>query len=821
MAMENFFQDVRYALRMVIKNRALTFIIVLTLGLGIGANAAIFSVVNSFLLRPLPVKDADRLMVLAISHPGNDDPHNISYLDMRDFRKGSSAFSDVCAFGLGFVGLTDHGTSDRITVSYVTGNFFTMLGVKPAFGRLILPAEGQTAGADPVIVLGHSYWNRRFGGDSSVVGRAVQVNGHPFTVVGVVPAEFHGAYSIAEMDAYLPIGMSGMESDNAGMMTKRDAHSLHVLGSLNRGTPIQQAAASLNVIAHQLSSQYPDTDKDLKAYVFPETSARPEAESSRQNPIVASVFLGLVGLVLLVACVNVANILLVLSTSRQKELAIRATLGAGRARLVRQMLTESVILSVLGGASGLLIGIWVSRMLGSIRIPGDLPFRFDFSLDWRVFVYVAAIAITTGIVVGLMPSLRASRTNVNDALREGGRSNSSGAGSHRMRNLLVVMQVAGSLVLVIAAALFVRSLEHAQSSELGFRPDHVLNLSMDPAQIGYDPSHARAFYRELEDRARALPGVQHASLAFSIPLGYYNEAANVTYQGQVLRSGEKGISSSYNKVGTGYFSTMGISLLEGREFTSADSEQSPHVAIVNQLLANKLWPGQDPIGKRLNYDSSPGAYADVVGLTPNGKYGFFFEEPRPFFYVPVSQSYSSLRVLQVRTTLPPQQLAMPLKSLIRNMDPNLPVYDVITMDESLQGGNGFFLLRMGAMFAGALGLLGFILAVVGVYGVVSYSASQRMYEIGIRLALGAQRSNVLKLVVGQGLLLVLVGLGIGVVVMIGLSPLLRSLLFGVKPYDPLTYCSAVLILAAVALFACYIPARRSTRIDPMLALRHE
>jgi predicted permease len=819
--MESFWLDVRYGLRMVAKGRGLTLIIVLTLGLGIGANTAIFSVVNSFILRPLPVKDADRLTVIAISHPGNENLHNASYLDMLDFQKGSRAFSDVCGFGVGFVGLSDHGNSERLTVSYVTGNFFSMLGIKPALGRLILPAEGKTAGADPVIVLGHTYWERRFGGNPTVVSRAVRVNGHPFTIVGVVPKEFHGAYAIVEMDAYIPVSMAGVESDNSDLMTKRDAHSMHVLASLNRGFTVTQAAASLNVIAHQLSAQYPDTDKDLKTYVIPETSARPEANSSRQNPIVAAVFLGSVGLVLLVACMNVANILLVLSTSRQKELAIRATLGAGRARLVRQMLTESVILSMMGGAAGLLIGLWVSRMLSSIRIPGDLPFRFDFSLDWRVFVYVAGIALTTGIVVGLMPSLRASRTNVNDALREGGRSNSSGSGRQRMRNLLVVMQVAGSLVLVIAASLFVRSLEHAQSVNPGFQPDHVLNLSMDPAQIGYDPSRIRAFYHELEDRVRAVPGVQHASLAYTVPMTYYNAAADVIYEGQVLRSGEKGVSSSYNKVGTDYFATMGVPLLEGRAFTTADSETSSRVVIVNQFLANRLWPGQEPIGKRLSYNGAQGPFAEVVGLTPNGKYGFFFEDPSPYFYVPVSQDFSSLQVLQVRTSLPPGQLALPLKDLIRGLEPNLPVYDVITMNKSLQGGNGLFLPRIGAEFAGALGLLGLTLAIVGVYGVVSYSASQRTHEIGIRLALGAQRRDILRLVVGQGLVFVLIGLGIGVVLMFALSPLLASLLFGVKPHDPLTYVSAVLVLSGVALFACYIPALRSARTDPMTALRHE
>jgi putative ABC transport system permease protein len=567
--------------------------------------------------------------------------------------------------------------------------------------------------------------------------------------------------------------------------------------------------------------QYPETNKDLHIYLYPETRCRPEPESSRQLPLVASIFMGLVLLVLLVACINVANILLVRATTRRKELAVRSALGAGRVRLIRQLLTESILLALLGGAAGALIGRWSSSFMGSIRLPGDLPFRFDFSMDWRVFSYVAAIALVTGILVGLVPALRASRLDLNDALREGGRSLSGGAGRHRLRNALVMSQVAGSLVLMIVAALFVRSLTNAQGVNLGFRPENVMNFTLDPAQLGYSEDRGKSFYRELEGRVASVPGVKSVALASSVPMGYNNDGSSILAEGRILQPGDRSPFAGRNFVSFDYLNTMGVPILRGRAFTAADNEDSPLVAVVNQALAAKLWPGQDPLGKRFSSHGQKGPYITVVGVTSNGIYQFIFEDPTPFYFMPFAQEYRSLRTLQVRTTVPPKSIALAVQKEIHSLDSELPVYDVMTMEESLNGGNGFFLLNMGAAFAGTLGSLGLILAVVGVYGVVSYSANQRTNEIGVRMALGAQSADILKLVVSEGLTLVLVGLGIGLAAALGLTRLMANMLFGIRSYDPVTYTSAVALLLAVAFVACFIPARRSTRIDPMVALRYE
>ena len=819
--MESFWQDVRYGLRMLVKSRGLTILIVITLGLGIGANAAIFSVLNSFLLRPLPVEHPEQLVVPAISHPGNEDPHNMSYLDIQDYRKNSNAFSDIAAYDFAFVGLSTDNRADRICAAYVTGNYFSLLGVRPALGRMILPSEGQTAGADPVLVLGNKFWKRRFSADPSVVGKSVKVDGNAFTIVGVAPETFHGTYSFADFDGYLPVSMAAMDPETKDLLNKRDRHSLHPLARLKPGVSLKQGLASLQVVAQQLAAQYPDTNKGMKVYLYPEPLCRPEPQSSRQIPLVASIFMGLVILVLLVACVNVANILLVRATTRRKELAVRAAMGASRVRLIRQLLTESIMLALLGGATGALIGKWSSSFMGSIHLPGDLPFRFDFALDWRVFTYVAAIALFTGILVGLVPALRASRIDLNDTLREGGRSVSGGAGRHRLRNILVTSQVAGSLLLMIFAALFVRSLTSAQGVNLGFRSENVMNFTMDPAQLGYNVDRTKSFYRQLEERIGSLPGVQSVSLAYSLPLGYNNDGSYLLAEGKALQPGDRGSYAGRNAVSLDYFNTMSVPVLRGRVFTAADNETAVPVAVVNQALARTLWPGQDPIGKRFSSNGPKGPFLTVIGLTSDGKYQFIFEDPLSYFYVPFAQEFRSLRSLQVRTTVPPKSIALAIQKEIHLIDPEIPVYDVTTMKESLDGGNGFFLLTMGAAFAGTLGALGLILAVVGVYGVVSYSASQRTNEIGIRMALGAQSADILKMVVSEGLGLVLIGLGIGLAAALALTRLMSNMLFGIKPYDPVTYTSAVVLLLAVAFVACFIPAHRSTRIDPMIALRYE
>ncbi|MBI2835085.1 MAG: ABC transporter permease [Acidobacteria bacterium] len=818
--METLWQDVKHGARMLGKNPAFTALVVITLGLGIGANAAVFGVLNAFILRPLPVNDPRELVVIAVAHDGNHSPHPVSYLDYRDYRQNSKAFADIAGFAVGFAGLSADNQAERIILSYVTGNYFSMLGVRPALGRLILPTEGWKPGTDPVAVISDAYWRRRFGADPEIVGKRVLVNGRPFTIVGVTPPEFHGTYAIVDFDAYLPLGMAIIDTGYREILTRRDDHAMRLLGRLERGVSIKQAESSLKVVARQLEQHYPETNRSVAPFVFPEYLARPQPNAAEQIPLVATVFMLLVGMVLMVACVNVVNLLLARATVRQKELALRAALGAGRLRLIRQLLTESLLLAGGGALAGLLVGLWVVSMLGRVQLPGDLPIRFDLSFDWRVFGYVAAVALLTGIVVGLVPAFRAVRTDLNDVLREGGRGTSDG-GRHRFRNALVVGQVAVSLVLLITAGLFVRSLQNARSVDLGFDARNVLNAFMDVAQQGYDETRGRSFYRELERQARSLPGVISASLAYSAPMGYYSSAEYINVEGQAPVSDKLRPIAGYNMIGPDYFTTMRIPLVAGRAFTEHDDESSRRVAIVNEYMAHRFWPGANPIGKRFSMSGAGGPWLDIVGVSKDGKYNFIFQDKGSYFFAPIAQSYRSQRVLHLRTAVRPETLARAVQAEIRALDPNLPVFDVTTMERALEGGNGFFLLRMGALFAAALGGLGLILAVVGVYGVVSYSASRRTQEIGIRMALGADRRDILRLVVGHGLSLVAIGLAAGIAIAAGLSRFIANLLFGISSTDAVTFAVVPLVLGLMGLMACYVPAMRATHVDPMTAVRHE
>ncbi len=817
--MSTLWQDVRLGLRVLGKSPSFTLAIALTLGLGIGANAAVFSIINTLLLRPLPVADPTNLYVVSVTHQDNEQPHQVSWADYVDYRDKAGVFSDLAAYEIGFAGLSADNRADRITVTHVTGNFFSMLGVRPAVGRLILPAEGQTYGADPVIVLGHTYWKKRFGGDPSVVGRHVLVNGQPFTIVGVVPEAFTGVYALVEFDAYMPFGMIFPEATFRELIARRENHELRVLGRLKPGVSLAQAQAGMELLSKQLEKQYPDTNKTVRARVIPEHLARPEPNAADSNPFVAGVFMLLVGLVLLVACVNVVNLLTVRATIRQRELAVRAALGAGRMRLVRQLLTESLLLSAAGGLAGAGIGRWVSGLVSRMQLPMDLPIRFDLSFDWRVFGYVALVALGTGLVVGLLPALRASRTDLNAALREGGRGMADGGSRQWVRSALVVAQVAVSLVLLVAAGLFVRSVRHAESVDLGFDPRHVLNASMDVSQQGYDEARGREFYREIEARVRTLPGIESVSYAYSAPFGYYNSAEYVEAEGQPVPPGQRRPSAGLNLVGPDYFQTMRIPIVKGRAFTLQDDERARPVAVVNELLAKKFWPGQDPIGKRFRMDGTDKRWLEVVGVTRTGKYNYIFEDPGLYFFAPIAQQYRPMRVLQVRTAGAPEALAPAIQREIRAVNPDLPVYDVRSMERMLQGPNGFFLLRIGALFGGALGALGLVLALVGIYGVVSYAASQRTQEIGVRMALGARRGDILRLVVGRGVILIGLGVVAGLAASFGVARLLSHLLFGISATDPVTFIAVPFLLGGMALVASYLPALRATRIDPMTALR--
>jgi putative ABC transport system permease protein len=717
-----------------------------------------------------------------------------------------------------FVGLSTSSGAERVTVSYVTSNYFSMLGVPPALGRVLQPGDSAVPGSEPIVILGHSYWKKRFNSDPSVVGRDVVVNGKPFTVAGVVPSWFEGVYALVEFDAYLPLSMQTPD-DYKNLTTKRDEHSLHVIGRLKPGLGRDQAQAAVSVLAKQLEAQFPETNKTVRARVIPERLARPEANSADQTPVVAGVFLVLVGLVLLVACVNVINLIMVRATVRQREIAVRAALGAARIRLIRQMLTESVILALLGGVAGAVVGRISASLIGSIHLPGDLPFRFDLQFDWRVFGYIAAVALASGVGVGLLPALRASRADLNSVLREGGRGTSEGGRRQRARSVLVVAQVAVSLVLLIAAALFVRSVQSAESIDLGFDPSRVLNATTDVAQQGYDETRGRAFYDELLQRAKRIPGVESASLAYSVPLGYYNSAAFLEIEGQPPSTKARRPVAGYNAVSPEYLQTIRPRLVKGRFITAQDDERGRRVAVISQYMAQHFWPGQDAIGKRFRSTDLKNEWLEVVGVVQDGKQTGLFADPAGYFYVPIAQEYKSLRALQIRSAGDPAALAPLVAREIRALDPDLPVFDVTTMERMIQGPNGFFLLRMGALFGGALGLLGLALALVGVYGVVSYAASQRTQEIGLRMALGASRAEIMRLVLGRGLVLVAVGVGVGIACALSVSHLLANLLFSVSPVDPATFVGVPLTLGVMALAASYVPAFRATRIDPAIALR--
>jgi predicted permease len=821
--MQTFLQDIRYSLRMLRKSPGFTLIAILTLALGIGANTAIFSMANVFLFRPLPVKDADRLVAIGVQNSPTSEPDQASYLDFLDYKQ-APVFTDMTAFVLDLVGVGADGRADRTIIAEVPSNFFTMLGVKPALGRVILPGEGDQPRTGNVLVLGYSYWQKRFGANPNVIGRTVSFDGHDVTIVGVAEKRFHGPYAIVEMDAYAPIGMKDYSTHESAFFTSRAARELHVLASLKPGVSIQQAQTGLQVVASRLSDQFPDTNHGQTVRVFPEKIARPDPGSADSLPIIATIFLALVALVLMVACINVANLLLARAAARQKEIAVRASMGATRFRLIRQMLTESVILAIAGGAAGAVLGMWVCRALEQLRPIGDFPIRFGFTFDWRVFGYVAGVASASGILAGLAPALRASRTNLNETLRETGRGLvGEGGRRHILRNSLVVAQVAGSIIVLVAAGLFTRSLQNAESMDLGYDPHNVLNVGLNPALQGYDRPRAEAFYRELLRRAKSLPGVESASLAYSVPLSYYSVGGGVRAEGQVLNKDERAPGSSRNMVSPEYFANMRIKILSGRAFTEADTADSQLVAIVNQELAKRLWPDQDPIGRRFTYqgEAKKDSPITVVGVAHNGRTNDMTNANRPHFYLPITQEFQSTHVLQLRTSIPADSLIPIIEAQIHDLDPNLPAYDVMTMEKSLMGANGFFLYKMGAAFAGTLGILGLVLAVVGVYGVVSHNATSRTHEIGIRMALGAKPAAVIKLVLSHAGLLVGGGIALGIVAALAVSKFLASFLVGVSSYDPTTFLTVAALLLAAAFLASYIPAHRAMRVDPMEALRYE
>ncbi len=728
-------------------------------------------------------------------------------------------------------GLSADGRADQILAAYVIGNYFTALRVKPALGRLIQPSEENQPGKTAVLVLGYSYWQKRFGGDPGVIGKQVRVNGKPAIIIGVVPRRVPGHLCRwLELDMLYAAEQRRDASSRAGPCHERSRvlERCASMARLKPGVSLPTRRQSMNVIAAREAKQYPSTDgKTSLCTVYREQLARPVAAWPTIMVLAIARFL-------LSPCragsccwraMNVANVLLARATVRQREMGLRAALGAGRGRLMRQMLTETVLLGLLGGALGTLIGEWANPGDVSKVVSSGLPIHLDYSFDWHVFVYSLAAALFTGILVGLWPAFRASRAGLNGILTEGGRSDTAGNRRHRLRRVLVIGQVAGSLTLLIVAGLFVRSLRHAETMYLGFDPGHLLNLRMNPHEIGYGEDRTKEFYRRLEERARSLPGVQSVSLACGVPMGSINvvNTGSVTIEGQPLRPDQQPPTVFYNNVDSGYFDTMKVALLRGRAFTDLDNENAPPVAIVNQIMADRFWPHEDPIGKRFSLKTTTESpkILQVVAVAANGKYLFIAEDPTPFFYVPLAQNYFPMRALQVRSSVPPETLLAPLQAEVHKLAPDLPIIEAQTMDQTIRGRNGLLIFRIGAKLASEIGVIALMLAIVGLYGIVSFTATQRTREIGIRMALGGSAGGVLRLILRQGVRMVVIGLAVGLLAALGITRLMTRLLIGISPSDPLTYAAVALLLSAVALLACWLPARRATRVDPSVALRYE
>jgi len=819
---EALIQDLRHGSRLLAKTPALTAVIIITLALGIGADTSIFSAVNAFLLRPLSVPHPEQIAVIAVQQKDASlGSSGFSYPEFLDFRNRTGSFADLFGVLLGQVPFNVDNETDTCFTNYVTGNFFSALHLAPSAGSFILPGEAETPGQPVVAVLGYGFWQRRFRGDTGVIGKQVLVNGKAATIIGVAPQQFQGMYSIFDTDLYLPMSAAAQDSSSLRLFwNSREAHRILGFARLKPGVTFSQAQTSLDLTDSLLAAQYPASDKWYTVRAVPERLSRPIPYANNSFIAFSGLFLILASFVLLLACMNVENILLARGLARQREMAIRAALGGSRARLIRQMLTESILLAILAGSVGTTLAVWANREISSLRVR-NLPLHLDASFDWRVFTFALASALLTGILAGLAPALRASSSDVNAVLRASDDRRSFGTSRPSLGNFLVVAQVAGSLVLLVTTGLFVRSLQKVQTFDLGFDPHNVLNVAIDPQQSGYGEPQTKTFFRDLESNIRALPGVQSVSLASYVPMGGFPTASVVSIEGRPTPANQEPPRVLYNAIDPSYFQTMRISVLRGRIFADSDSEAAVPVAIINPKMAAQFWQHQDPIGKRFSMVGDAGPFLEIVGEVGDGKYQTVAEDSQAFFYVPLAQHFVSKRTLQIRSLVPPESLAGTVKGQVRRLAPTLPILNIETMQDSVAGAFGFFAFRLAASLSAALGIIGLILAVVGVYGVVSFAASRRTHEIGIRMALGADARDILHLVWKQGVRLVMLGVVVGIVAAWALARTAIHLLAGVSVTDPVTYLSVAALLIVVGIAACWIPARRAMQADPMIALRHE
>jgi putative ABC transport system permease protein len=797
--METLIQDVRYAMRMLRKSPALTLVAVTSLALGIGANTAIFSVVNAILLKSLPYNDPGRIVLVWGTVPADGkDRSQVSATDVADWRNQNTVFEEVTTYGNFRPVMTGGGEPERVPGMQVGDGYFKVMKAEPILGRVFTPEE-QEDGKDRVIILSYGLWQRRFGADPDVVGKTVLLNARSYTVVGVMPADFRSLPSSLlgddSAEYYRPVAEGYDEEERA-------SRHLRAIARLKPGVTLAQAQAEMNVIAGQLEQAHPSSNTGYGVRLT--TITEDVVGGLRQTLLL---LFGAVAFVLLIACANVGNLLLSRSAARQKEIAIRAALGAARMRLVRQFLTESVLLSILGGGLGLLLALWGTSLIESLGAQVT-PLLSGIEIDYKVLGFTAVISLLTGVAFGLAPALHISRPELNETLKEGGRNSGAGSARTSLRGALVVSEVAMALVLLICAGLLIK--------------ENILKMNVNLPGAKYPkPQTWVAFYDRIIERIEALPGVESAGVTSILPLSSNFDGRALAVEDRPKPRGEE-ISVDLYIVTPGYLRTMSIPLMRGRALAEQDTENQPLVALVNETMAKELWPGEDPIGKRVKFpgsqrDSQP--WRSVVGVVRDVKqYGLDKKEPMQI-YLPEAQYPTSFMTLVVRTASDPKNMMAAIKGEILAADPDQAVYDIATMEELLS--DSISLRRFSMMLLIIFAALALALATVGIYGVISYSVTQRTREIGVRMALGAGRRDILKLVVGQGMRLTLTGIAIGVVASLAITRVMASLLYGVSATDAATFISIPVILAGVALGACLVPARRATKVDPMVALRYE